>query len=143
MPPEWMERITSKDEEPLWSAGWIPLEPQDHRTQEHPYRGHGCWADLTPLAPQPHNGWAYTLDATPSSYDERNQMWVYGLCVHTMPLGQLQRLGAITGVAKGPKPKPEHCWQVSLHTTTPAKVIVQLATVWEAWHQPRSRAGSH
>ena len=49
MPTEWMERITSKDEEPLWTAGWIPLEPQEHRTHEHPHQGHGCWADLTPL----------------------------------------------------------------------------------------------
>ena len=31
------------------------------------------------------------------------------------------------------RPKPEH-------TNTQAKVIVHLPTVWEAWHQPRSRA---
>ena len=96
------------------------------------------------LAPQPHNGWAYTLDATPSSYDERNQMWVFGLCVHTMSLGQLQRLGAITGVAKGAQTKARALLAgvvaLAKHTTTQAKVIVQLATVWEAWHQPRSRA---
>ena len=48
MPPQWMERITSKDEEPLWSAGWVPLEPQEHRSQDHPYQGHGCWAELAP-----------------------------------------------------------------------------------------------
>ena len=85
MPPEWMDRITSKEEEPLWSAG-IPLELQEQRHQDHPYHGHGCWAGLVPLAPQPYNGWAYTLDATPSSYDERTHMWVFGLCVHTMSL---------------------------------------------------------
>ena len=144
MPAEWMERITSKDEEPLWTAGWTPLEPQEHRTHGHPHQGHGCWADLTPLAPQPHNGWAYTLDATPSSYDERNQMWVYGLCIHTMSLGQLSRLGAITGVAPGAQTKARALLAgvvaLAKHTTTTAKVIVQLVTVWEAWHQPKSRA---
>ena len=36
MPPEWMDRITSKEEEPLWSTGWIPLEQQEHRQQDHP-----------------------------------------------------------------------------------------------------------
>ena len=24
MPPEWMNRLTSQDEEPLWAHGWIP-----------------------------------------------------------------------------------------------------------------------
>ena len=137
MPPEWMDRITPKEEEPLWSTGWIPLEPQEHRQQDHPYQGHGCWADLATIAPQPYNGRANTLDATPSSYDERAQMWVFGLCVHTMTLGQLKRLGALTGVAKGEQTKARALLAgvvaLAKHTSTPAKV-------WEAWHQPRNRA---
>ena len=124
----------------IWSTGWIPLEPQEHRQQDHPYQGHGCWADLATIAPHPYNGWAYTLDATPSSYDERTQMWVFGLCVHTMTLGQMKRLGALTGVAKGEQTKARALLAgavaLAKHTTTPAKVIAQLATVWEAWHQP-------
>ena len=144
MPPEWMDLITSHEEEPLWSAGWVPLEPPEHRHQDHPYHGHGCWAGLEPIAPQQHNSWAYTLDATPSSYDERDQMWVYGLCVHTMTLGQLQRLGAITGVASGVQTKTRALLAgvvaLAKFTTTPVRVIVQLTTVWEAWHQPKCRA---
>ena len=99
-------------------------------------QGHGCWADLATIAPQPYNGRANTLDATPSSYDERAQMWVFGLCVHTMTLGQLKRLGALTGVAKGEQTKARALLAgvvaLAKHTSTPAKVIVQLATVWEA-----------
>ena len=127
MPPEWMDRITSHEEETLWTAGWIPLEPQDQRTQNHPYQGHGCSAGLEPLAPQQHNGWAYTLDATPSSYEERSQMWVFGLCVHSMSLGQLKRQGAITGVASGVQSKTRALIAgvvaLAKHTTAPVKVI--------------------
>ena len=70
-------------------------------------------------------------------------MWVFGLCVHTMSLGQLKRLEAITGVATGVQTKARALIAgivaLAKHTTR-AKVIVQLATVWDAWHQPRSRA---
>ena len=59
-------------------------------------------------------------------------------------LGQLKRLGAITGVAKGAQTKARALLAgvvaLAKHTTMQAKVIVQIATVWEAWHQPRSRA---
>ena len=74
MPPEWAERILSDDETPLWTAGWIFLEPQEAKTMLHPYQGHGAWQDLQQLAPHPHQGWAFTLDATPSSYDQRDQL---------------------------------------------------------------------
>ena len=61
-----------------------------------------------------------------------------------MSLGQLNRLGAITGVATGAQTKARALLAgvvaLAKHTTTSAKVIVQLATVWEAWHQPKSRA---
>ena len=69
MPPEWAERILSDDETPLWAAGWIPLEPQENRQIQRPYQGHGAWRELQPLAPHQYQGWAFTLDATPSSYD--------------------------------------------------------------------------
>ena len=105
MPPEWMDRLTCQDEEPLWAHGWIPLKPHKHREQQHPYQGHGCWAALEVLPLQQHTGWAFTLDATPSSYDSRSQMWIFGLCAHTMSVGQLRRLGAITGVAPGAQTK--------------------------------------
>ena len=101
MPPEWAERILSDDETPLWTAGWIPLEPQENKQMQHPYQGHGAWRDLQ-LAPHQYQGWAFTLDATPSSYDQRDQLWVFGLCVHSMSMGQLQRLGAITGTPNQP-----------------------------------------
>ena len=74
MPPEWMDRLTCQDEEPLWAHGWIPLEPQDALEQQHPYQGHGCWAAIEVLPLQQHCGWAFTLDATPSSYDSRSQI---------------------------------------------------------------------
>ena len=68
MPTEWAERILTDDETPLWTAGWITLEPQEHKQIQHAYHGHGAWRDLTPLAPHQYQGWAFTLDATPSSY---------------------------------------------------------------------------
>ena len=111
MPPEWMNRITSQEEEPLWAHGWIPLEPQDARTAHHPVQGHGCWAGLPVIPLHQHTGWAFTLDATPSTYDTRSQMWVYGLCAHTMALGQLKRLGTLTGVPQGSQTKIRAiCW---------------------------------
>ena len=68
-------------------------------------QGRGTWQDLQVLAAHQHQGWANTLDATPSTYDQRSQLWVFGLCVHTMSLGQLQRLGAITGIPSNPQNK--------------------------------------
>ena len=101
MPPEWAERLTQHDEEPLWNAGWIPLEPQDHRSIQHPYQGHGVWQGLQVLQSHQYQGWAFTLDATPSTYDLRSQLWVFGLCVHVLSAGQLQRLGAPTDQNQG------------------------------------------
>ena len=49
MPSEWAERILSDDETPLWTAGWIPLEPQENKQRQHPYHGNGAWRDLQPL----------------------------------------------------------------------------------------------
>ena len=121
MPPEWAERILHRDEEPLWSHGWIPLEPQEQCTVQHPYVGHGSWQDLQALAPHQYQGWAFTLDATPSTYDTRSQLWVFGLCVHHMTLGQLQRLGAITGIPSPPHNKTRALLAglVSWHSTPP------------------------
>ena len=143
MPPEWAERLTQHDEEPLWNAGWIPLEPQDHLTIQHPYQGHGVWQDLQMLQAHQHQGWAFTLDATPSTYDTRSQLWVFGLCVHVMRTGQLQRLGAITGVPDSPQTKNRALIAglvaLAKHTSIAVKVIVQVAAVWEAWTEPRHR----
>ena len=77
---EWAERLTQHDEEPLWKELQV--------LQSHQYQG-----------------WAFTLDATPSTYDLRSQLWVFGLCVHVLSTGQLQRLGAITGVPEHPQTK--------------------------------------
>ena len=93
MPPEWAERILSEDETPLWAAGWTPLEPQEAKRMVHQYQGHGAWKDLRPLAPHQYQGWAFTLDATPSSYDQRDQLWIFGLCAHTMTLKWLSMWG--------------------------------------------------
>ena len=102
LPPDWLERITGQDEDPLWSKGWM------------------------------YAGLAFTLDATPSHYDPRSQIWVFGLCIHTQSMGQLKRLGAITGVAQGPQSKGRALFAglvaLAKHTTTPAKVIVQLSS---------------
>ena len=147
MPPEWAERILCDDEAPLWTAGWIPLEPQEQKHTPQPYQGHGAWQTLQPLAPQQHQGWAFTLDATPSSYDLRDQLWIFGLCVHHMTLGQLQRLGAITGAPGPPHTKARALMEglvaLAKHTTTEVRVIVQLVSVWEAWTQPRHRGTFH
>ena len=119
MPPEWAERLTQHDEEPLWNAGWTPLEPQEHRQLQRQCQGHGTWQDLPVLQPHHYQGWAFTLDATPSTYDPRSQLWVFGLCVHTLRvgqwvfglcvhtlrMGQLHRLGAITGIPTHPQTK--------------------------------------
>ena len=143
MPAEWAERILSDDETPLWTAGWIPLEPQEARDMPQPYQGHGAWQGLQQLAPHPHQGWAFTLDATPSSYDQRDQLWIFGLCAHTMTLGQLQRLAAITGAPPAPHTKARALMEglvaLAKHTTTQVRVIVQLISVWEAWTQERHR----
>ena len=57
-------------------------------------------------------------------------------------MGQLKRLGAITGAPSGPQSKGRALFAglvaLAKHTTTPAKVIVQLSTVWEAWHKPHT-----
>ena len=144
MPPEWAERLTQHDEDPLWNAGWIPLEPQDQLTQHHPYQGHGVWQGLQMLQAHQHQGWAFTLDATPSTYDTRSQLWVFGLCVHVMRTGQLQRLGAITGVPDSPQTKTRALLAglvaLAKHTSIAVKVIVQVAAVWEAWTDIRHRA---
>ena len=58
-------------------VGYLLNHKNKEATSTH--QGHGCWTALEPLALQPRNGWAYTLDATPSSYDERSQMWIFGL----------------------------------------------------------------
>ena len=103
-----MNRLTSQEEEPLWAHGWIPLQPQDARTQQHLLQGHGCWAGLPIIPNQQHTGWAFALDATPSSYDLRSQMWIFGLCARAMNLRQLHRLGTITGVTIGAQTKSAH-----------------------------------
>ena len=143
LPPDWLERITGQDEDPLWSKGWIPLEPQDHLHNSHPYQGHGIWQDLHPIGPDQYAGLAFTLDATPSHYDPRSQIWVFGLCIHTQSMGQLKRLGAITGAAQGPQSKGRALFAglvaLAKHTTKPAKVIVQLSSVWEAWNRTPQR----
>ena len=138
MPPAWAERIFHHDEEPLWSHGWIPLEPQEQCAL------HGSWQDLQALAPHQYQGWAFTLDATPSTYDPRSQLWVFGLCVHHMTLGQLQRLGAITWIPGPPRTKTGALLggvvALAKRTTTQVRVVVQLASVWEIWTRPRKRA---
>ena len=143
MPPEWANRIAQHDEEPLWSAGWIPLEPREQRQILHPYQGHGNWQGLPVLQQHQSQGWAFTLDATPSTYDSRSQLWVFGLCVHTLRTGQLHRLGAITAVPANPQTKARALVAglaaLAKHTSTEVKVIVQLATVWEVWSHPKHR----
>ena len=108
MPSEWAERILTEDETPLWTAGWIPLEPQERKRVHHAYHGHGAWRDLSPLAPHQYQGWAFTLDAT----DQRDQLWVFGLCVHNMSMGQLQRLQARPHHLT---PRAEHSWKDLWH----------------------------
>ena len=84
-----------------------------------------------------YQGWAFTLDATPSTYDLRSQLWVFGLCVHTLRTGQLHRLGAITGIPSNPQTKTRALVAglaaLAKHTSTAVKVIVQVVAVWEAW----------
>ena len=77
-------------------------------------------------------------------YDLRSQLWVFGLCVlHVLRAGQLQRLGAITGVPASPQTKTRALIAglaaLAKHTSTGVKVIVQVAAVWEAWTSPKHR----
>ena len=71
-------------------------------------------------------------------------MWVYGLCAHTMALKQLKRLGTLTGVPKGSQTKVRALLAglvtLANQTTDQVKVIVQLASVWEAWNHPKHRS---
>ena len=103
----------------------------------HPYQGHGSRQTLQPLAPHQYVGWAFTLDAAPSTYDARSQLWVFGLCVHTLSMGQLKRLGAIASIPTGDQTKARALVAglvaLAKHTTAPVKVIVQVASVWAAW----------
>ena len=48
-------------------------------------KGHGCWAGLQIIPLQQHCGWAFTLDATPSTYDLRSQMWIFGRALTPWP----------------------------------------------------------
>ena len=60
-----------------------------------------------------------------------------------MSLGHLQRLAAITGTPPAPHNKARALMEglvaLAKHTSTPVRVIVQLASVWEAWTQPKHR----
>ena len=60
-----------------------------------------------------------------------------------MSLGQLQRLGAITGIPSNPQNKTRALLAglaaLAKHTNTQVKVIVQVVAVWEAWTQVRHR----
>ena len=69
------------------------------------------FAPGSPTNSSPHQyiGWAFTLDATTSTYDPRSQVCVFGLCAHTQTMGQLRRLGAITGIPKGPQSQSSLC----------------------------------
>ena len=80
LPIAWRERLQDPLEETLWAHGWISKEPQDHLQTTS--IGQGCWNTLEPLPLQPWQGLAVTLDATPSSYDQRSQAWV-SACAHT------------------------------------------------------------
>ena len=57
-------------------------------------------------------------------------------------MGQLQRLGAITGIPAQPHNKTRALMAglvaLAKHTTA-VRVIVQMVTVWEAWTQPKHR----
>ena len=143
LPPEWADRILNHDEEPLWTSGWVPLEPQEHHQYPHPYQGHGKWQDLQILSPNQYQGWASTLDTTPSNYDVRSQVWAFGLCIHHLSMGQLQRLAAITGIPEPPRTKTRALLAglvaLAKHTNTTVRVIAQLTTVWAAWTNPRQR----
>ena len=116
---EWTERLQDPLEEPLWAHGWVPKEPQGHLQVPQPLQGHGCWNTMEPLTPQPWQGLAVTLDATPSSYDQRSQAWIFALCVHTFSMGTLLRKGAITGMAdQSPRivPGTHHLGPICPHT---------------------------
>ena len=121
-------------------CGIDTLEPQEHRQIQHRTKDmvHGMI-----FRPHQHQGWAFTLGGTPSTYDQRSQVWVFGLCAHHMALGQLQRLGALTGIPNQPHTKTRALIAglvaLAKHTATPVRVIVQLAAVWEVWTQPRHR----
>ena len=106
-----------------------------------PLQGQGCWNTLEPL--QPWQGLSVTLDATPSSYDQRSQAWIFALCVHTFSLNPAEEGNhyghGTRSTDQSPRavPAPHQLG----HVLTPINVIVQLGSVWEAWTNPRKRKG--
>ena len=100
--------------------------------QPPPYQRHGIWQGLQPIGPDQYVGWAFTLDATPSHYDSRSQIWVFGLCVHTQSMGQPKRLGAIAGVAQGQQTEGRGRQKRGAGRWRGCP-SVQLSSVWEAW----------
>ena len=116
--------------------------PAGFHLNQRPYQGHGTWKDLQPLAPHQYQGWACNtvqLRSAQSALGVRPLC----LCVHNMSMGQLQRLGAITGIPTPPHTKTRALMAglvaLAKHTTTAVRVIVQMVTVWEAWTQPKHR----
>ena len=119
MPPEWADRILAHDEEPLWNSGWVPLEPQEHHQYPHPNQGYGKWQDLQILSPSQYQGWAFTLDATPSNYDTRSQVWAFST-ISTTPQAHQQRV-IVQLTAVWAKPREDHTktsWSMSQNRTT-------------------------
>lgn len=75
------------------------------RTRHWFWHPPGLWQHLEVLSMQDHAGYAVTIDAAPTTYDVRSQAWVFAICVHTLSLGQLHRVAAITGLPPGKQSK--------------------------------------
>ena len=78
-----------------------------------------------------------TIDAAPTTYDVRSQGWVFAICIHTISLGQLKRLAAITGLPPGKQSKARALYYgmrvLAQHVQQKVNLVIPSVAVWEAW----------
>ena len=122
LPLPWTERVHNPDEDPLWARGWINKEVYEHDTGAPTLRGHGLWQNLEA------KGYVVSIDAAPTTYDARSQGWVFAICIHTLSLGRLQRVAAITGLPPGKQSKTRALYYgmhvLAQHTQQNLKLVI-------------------
>ena len=117
--------------------GWINKELYEHETGSATLRGHGLWQNLEAQDLALHKGLVVTTDATPTTYDVHSQGWVFAICIHTISLGQLKRLAAITGLPPGKQSKAPALYYgvrvLAQHVQQKVNLVIPSIAVWEAW----------
>lgn len=133
----------------LWARGWINKELYEHDTEVSSLRGHGLWQQLAPLDIGTYQGHVSTIDAAPTTYDARSQGWVFAVCIHTLSLGQLNRVAAITGLPPGIQSKSRALYYgthiLAQHINQTVKLVIPSVpvAVWEAWTGTKRQHALH